>query len=39
MGHKDLKSTRRYTHHDSESLRVSLGAIEKMTGALKKIVS
>jgi len=38
MGHEDLESTKRYTHHNAESLRVSIGTIEKMTGALKAIV-
>lgn len=38
MGHEDLESTKRYTHHNAESLRVSIGSIEKMTGKLNRIV-
>ena len=38
MGHEDLESTKRYTHHDSESLRANVGTVEKMTGKLKAIV-
>jgi site-specific recombinase XerD len=37
MGHGDLESTKRYTHHITESLRASVGTIEKMTGTLKAI--
>ncbi|OPY06250.1 MAG: Tyrosine recombinase XerC [Syntrophorhabdus sp. PtaB.Bin184] len=37
MGHEDLESTKRYTHHNAESLRASIGTIEKMTGTLKAI--
>jgi hypothetical protein len=37
MGHKSLESTKRYLHHDAESLRVSIGTIEKMTGKLLRI--
>ena len=38
MGHEDLESTKRYTHHNAESLRASVGTVEKMTGKLKTIV-
>ena len=38
MGHEDLESTKRYTHHNAESLRASVGTIEKMTGKLTRIV-
>jgi integrase len=38
MGHEDLDSTRRYTHHNAESLRASIGSIEKMTGKLERMV-
>lgn len=37
MGHEDLESTKRYTHHNAESLRVSIGSIEKMTSKLNTI--
>ena len=38
MGHEDLESTKRYTHHNAESLRANVGTIEKMTGKLPRIV-
>jgi len=38
MGHEDLDSTRRYTHHNAESLRASIGSVEKMTGKLNRVV-
>ncbi len=34
MGHEDLESTKRYTHHNVESLRVNIGMFKKMTGKL-----
>jgi integrase len=37
MGHKDLVSTKRYTHHNAESLRAGVGIIEKMTENLQRI--
>ena len=39
MGHEDLESTRRYTHHNAESLRASIGSIEKLTGRLDRILA
>jgi len=37
MGHKDLVSTKRYTHHNAESLRAGIGVIGKMTQNLQRI--
>jgi len=37
MGHEDLESTKRYSHHNAESLRASIRTVEKMTGTLKVI--
>jgi integrase len=37
MGHKDLVSTKRYLHHNAESLRANIGTVEKMTGKLQRI--
>ncbi|HUJ90048.1 MAG TPA: tyrosine-type recombinase/integrase [Syntrophorhabdales bacterium] len=36
-GHKGLECTKRYLHHNAESLRASIGTIEKMTGTLQRI--
>ena len=37
MGHKSLESTKRYLHHNAESLRASIGTIEKMTEKLVRM--
>lgn len=37
MGHKSLESTKRYLHHNAESLRASTGIIEKMTEKLQRM--
>jgi site-specific recombinase XerD len=35
MGHKDLRLTQRCMHRNTESLRVGLGAVEKMNTVLR----
>jgi len=37
MGHKSPESTKRYLHHNAESLKAAIGTIEKMTGRLERI--
>ncbi len=37
IGHKSLESTKRYLHHNAESLKAAIGTIEKMTGRLQRI--
>jgi len=37
MGHKSLESTKRYLHHNAESLKAAIGTIEKMTEKLQRM--
>ncbi len=37
MGHKSLESTKRYLHHNAESLKAAIGTIEKMTEKLERV--
>jgi hypothetical protein len=37
MGHKSLESTKRYLHHNAESLRAAIGTFEKMAEKLERV--
>lgn len=37
MGHRSLESTKRYLHHNAESLKAAIGTIEKMIEKLQRI--
>jgi integrase len=37
MGHRSLESTKRYLHHNADSLKAAIGTIEKMAEKLERV--